>query len=173
MARPQRSPLGSPLLALALALVLLAGCNGSSDVPDPPTGPSGPVTQAGIEYSADTRIMESFPVQLDTRVTMTNRTAQRATVELGSGCPINLRAYRDAARTQLAWDESSGRVCTMQIQIVELEPGASAERNTRTDAREILGDSLPDGRYWLSASVQVVGNGLVVPAGAADLGVPR
>jgi hypothetical protein len=169
MARPLRSTAGLPLVALAL----LAGCNGGADVPDPPTGPSGPVTQGGIEYTADTRVMESFPVQLDTRVTMTNRSSQRASVELGSGCPVNLRAYRNEARTQLAWDQTVGRACTMQIQIVDLAPGASAERNTRTTAYDILGDSLPDGRYWLSASVQVVGNGLVVPAGSVDLAVPR
>lgn len=169
MVRPHRFPLGSPLLALAL----LAGCNGGADVPDPPTGPSAPVIQGGIEYAADTRVMESFPVQLDTRVTMTNRTNQRTSVGLGSGCPINLRAYRNEARTQLAWDQAQGRVCTMQIQIVDLAPGASAERNTRATAYDILGDSLPDGRYYLSASVAVVGNGLMVPAGSVDLAVPR
>jgi hypothetical protein len=171
MARPPRPPAGLPLLAL----VLLAGtaCNGGSDVADPPTGPSGPVTQGGVEYTADTRVMESFPVQLDTRVTMTNRTNAGVSVQLGSGCPINLRAYRDEARTRLAWDQSVGRVCTMQVQIVDLAPGASAERNTRATAADILGDSLPDGRYYLSAAVQVVAGGVIVPAGSADLGVPR
>ena len=157
---------------LALVGLLGAGCNGSPDVAAPPAS-GAPVTQGGIEYTADTRVMESFPVQLDTRVTMRNRGAQRATIELGSGCPINLRAYRNEARTQLAWDQSAGRVCTMQIQIVELAPGETAERATRASAYDILGDSLPDGRYYLSAAVQVVGNGVVVPAGSVDLAVPR
>ena len=68
--------------------------------------------------------MESFPVQLDMRVTMRNTGSQPTKVELGSGCPVLLRAYRNEARTQLAWDQSSGLVCTMQIQIVDLAPGA-------------------------------------------------
>ena len=165
----------TPIVAL-LGLALTAGCtgcNGGPDVADPPAGTS-PIVQGGIEYSAQTLVMESFPVQLDTRVTMTNRSTQRVTLQLASGCPIALRAYRNEARTQLAWDQSKGRVCTMQIQIVELAPGASAERNTRTNGYEILGDSLPDGRYWLSAAVAVTpGGGVVVPAGSVDLGVPR
>ena len=157
-----------------LGLALAAACNGGSEVPEPPTGPSAPIVQGGIEYTADTRVMESFPVQLDTRVTMRNGSSQRATVELGSGCPVILRVYRDAARTQLAWDQSVGMVCTMQIQIVDLAPGATAEKAApRVSARDILGDSLPDGRYYLSAFVQVVGGGLTLPAGSADLGVPR
>ena len=167
MTRPPASTLA--LLGLALA----AGCNGNSDVSDAPTGPSAPVTRDGVEYTADTRIMESFPVQLDTRVTMRNPSSQPTRVQLGSGCPVLLRAYRDEARTRLAWDQSVGIVCTMQIQVVDLAPGASAERNTRASARDILGDSLPDGRYWLSAFVQVVGGPVTVPAGSADLAVPR
>ena len=125
------------LLGLTLASGWAAGCNGNADVSDAPTGPSAPVTQGGIEYSADTRVMESFPVQLDTRVTMRNPSAQPARVELGSGCPVLLRVYRNEARTQLAWDQSVGIVCTMQIQVVDLAPGASAERNTRASARDM------------------------------------
>jgi hypothetical protein len=163
-----------PAFAL-LGLALATACNGGSpDVADPPPGGSAPIVQGGVEYTADTRIMESFPVQLDTRVTMRNRSSQRTTVQLGSGCPVLIRAYRDAARRRLAWDQSVGMVCTMQIQIVELAPGATAEKAApRASAADILGDSLPDGRYYLSAFVQVVGGPVTVPAGQVDLAVPR
>jgi hypothetical protein len=162
------------LLGLAITAGCAAGCNGNSDVADAPTGPSAPVTRGGVEYSADTRVMESFPVQLDTRVTMRNPSSQATRVQLGSGCPVLIRAYRNEARTQLAWDQSIGMVCTQQIQVVDLAPGASAERAApRVNARDILGDSLPDGRYYLSAFVQVVGSPLTLPAGSADLGIPR
>jgi hypothetical protein len=162
-----------PALA-TLGLAVFAACNGNPDVAEPPPGGSAPIVQGGIEYAADTRIMESFPVQLDTRVTMRNTSTSRARIELGSGCPVLLRAYRDAARTRLAWDQSVGMVCTMQIQIVELAPGESSEKAApRVSAADILGDSLPDGRYYLSAFVQVVGAPVTVPAGSADLGIPR
>ena len=72
------------LSTLALLGLLGAGCNGSPDVADPPAS-GAPVTQNGIEYTADTRVMESFPVQLDTRVTMRNRGAQRGVPEQSSG----------------------------------------------------------------------------------------
>jgi len=156
-----------------IGLALLAGCNGSSDVVEPPAGSGAPVIVGGIEYTGQTLVMESFPVQLDTRVTMRNRSSARATVELASGCPVALLVYRDAARTQLVWDQSRGRMCTMQIQIVELAPGESQEQSTRASAYDILGDSLPDGRYYLTASVAVTSGGVRVPAGSADLGVPR
>jgi hypothetical protein len=156
-----------------IGLALLAGCNGRPDAVEPPAGAGAPVVQGGVEYTGQTLVMESFPVQLDTRVTMRNRSSARATVELGSGCPVALLVYRDAARTQLVWDQSRGRMCTMQIQIVELAPGESQGRDTRASAYDILGDSLPDGRYYLSASVAVTSGGVTVPAGSADLGVPR
>jgi hypothetical protein len=163
----RRSP-----FSLIWAAAAAACANGNGGL-----GPDGPasasVVQGQIEYRADTQVMESFPVQLHTIVTLRNRSSARASVELGSGCPVHLRAYRDEARTRLAWDQGRLLVCTMQIQSVELAPGDADQRGTRTDARQILGDSLPDGRYWLGAYVQVVGAPLVVPAGSADLAVPR
>lgn len=159
------------LLFPLVGLVPLAACMNGGVSPDGPASAS--IVQGAVEYTADTRIAESFPVQLFTTVRIRNRSSERIGVELGSGCPVHLRVYRNEARTQLVWDQGRTLICTQQIQRVELAPGASAERDTRTDAREILGDSLPDGRYWLGAYVQVVGSPLVVPAGAADLAVPR
>jgi hypothetical protein len=157
------------LLSLLLLVPLAACANG--------TGPDGPsptsVVQGDVEYMAETLIMESFPVQLQTIVRMRNRRSSRVEVQLGSGCPVLLRVYRNEARTQLVWDQGSRIACTKEIQIVSLTSGETAERSTRTNAREILGDSLPDGRYYLSAYVQVVGARLTIPAGAADLAVPR
>ena len=177
MTRP-RPPRPSRGVSLARALpgvlaCAIGACNGGGDS-DPISPPSSAaVVRDGVEFTADTRVMESFPVQLATTVTMRNTSSAPVTLELGSGCPVHLRAYRTEARTGLVWDQGRERVCTMQIQVVDLAPGASARRDTRTDAYEILGDSLPDGRYWLSAYVQVLPEGLTVPAGSVDLAVPR
>ena len=153
---------------------LLTACLSPGCGMDPGAAPVAPsVRQGDVEYRATTAILESFPVQLHATVTMLNRSSARTTLELGSGCPVLLRVYQDQARTALVWDQGRAIACTKQIQIVEIAPGDTAQRSTRTNAREILGDSLPDGRYFLSAFIQVVGSPVVVPAGEADLAVPR
>jgi hypothetical protein len=154
----------------AAAALLGAGCGGF----DPDPGPVAPVIRHGeVDYSATTAIMESFPVQLSTTVMMTNPSSTATTVRLGSGCPVQIRVYRDTGRTALAWDQGRVIACTQEIQIVDLAGRGRAERNARASARDILGDSLPDGHYFLGAYVQVLDTPFVVPAGEADLAVPR
>lgn len=157
------------LLSIAVA-ALCAAC--ASDPAGAPVGPS--VRQGDVEFTAETAVMKSFPVQLATTVTMRNRGSEKVAVQLGSGCPVLLRAFRDGARANLAWDQGREMVCTQQIQIVDLAAGETATREASVvSARDVLGDSLPDGRYWLGAYVQVVGAPLVLPAGDTELAVPR
>src|SRR6187455_1038337 len=104
----------------AAAVLIGAACAGY----DPDPGPAAPVIRHGdVDYSAVTAIMESFPVQLSTTVMMANSSAAATTVRLGGGCPVQLRVYRDAARTTLAWDQGRVLFCTKEIQIVDLPRG--------------------------------------------------
>lgn len=152
----------TPVLA---ALALAAAC-----APNPaPTG-GGTVDADGIRYAADTRILESFPVQLQTTVTLTNTTSAPQTLEIPGGCPVLLRAYTTAERTgEPAWDQSRDIVCTQQVMIARLGPGESEEVTGRASARDVLGDSLPNGRYYLTAVVVPNRQQVEVPAGEADL----
>lgn len=161
----------SRLLIGALALLPLAGC-ASSTAPDGPS--SAALVHGDVEYSAETLVMESFPVQLNTIVRMRNRSSRPVQLQLATGCPVLLEVYRDEARTELVWNQAALILCTQQIQLVDLEPGETEERSTRTDARQILESSdLPDGRYWLSARVTLVGETIEVPAGSVELAIPR
>src|SRR5687767_14186677 len=72
MRRPRAAAPALLALTAALTAASTAACNGGPDVSDPPGGASPPVSQGGIEYTAETLVMDSFPVQLDTRVTMRN-----------------------------------------------------------------------------------------------------
>lgn len=158
--------------ARAIVAMMAAGLGACST--DPGTGPlASTVRQGDVEFSAVTLVMESFPVQLSTTVTMRNRSTARSTLELGSGCPVQLRVYRDAVRKDLVWDQGRVMACTKEIQIVNLAEGDTVQRAARASAYDILGDSLPDGRYHLGAYVQVIDSPLVIPAGDADLAVPR
>lgn len=159
---------------LLASLILAAACSRTEQGPDPlsPTPQLGAVVNEGdLRYVAETAIMESYPVQLATMVTVENVGSRPAVVELANGCPVFLRVYRDRERTgRPAWDQAHQVFCTMAIQIVEIGPGESREFRTRSDAAQILGDSLPNGRYYLSAMVNKVGGGIELEAGEADLG---
>jgi hypothetical protein len=166
--------------ALMAALVTACTAAGSPDSETPQPGLDAPAagetaraTAAALHYTADLRVMESFPVQLDARMQVHNPTTWNATLELPGGCPLLLSAYRDAARTDLAWDQGHAIVCTQQLQIVDLAPSAQQEFTSRSDARAILGDSLPDGTYHMSARLVVNDTVITRTVGAVQLAVPR
>ncbi|MGH7457626.1 MAG: hypothetical protein ACREKN_00895 [Longimicrobiaceae bacterium] len=151
-----------------LAATLVCSCT-----PEGTTDP-GPGSQTrvvgGIEYRADTRVAESYPVQLHTTVTVTNRTEASWESEWPGGCPLTLLAYRSPSRTgEPAWDQSEDRACILSLQLVTLEPGEQERFATRATATEILGDSLPDGPYYLAVLAHAGQEGVKLAAGEADL----
>ncbi|HEX7049009.1 MAG TPA: BsuPI-related putative proteinase inhibitor [Longimicrobiales bacterium] len=158
-------------LTPAITLLLLVGC-ARTDMPTPSDdeSPQRALSVDGISYSAETRVQETFPVTLRTEATLTNTTNERRTVNLPGGCPVTLRAYRDANRSAPpAWDQAKDLICTMQLAIVELDPGESRRFSTSVSAAEILGDSLPPGDYHLTAVLRPDNRVVEVPAGSATL----
>lgn len=159
---------------LALLAGVLACSSGPSDPGTRPPGggpPAGAVTRDGIEYAADVLVMESFPVQLAARVTLTNRTDAPRTVVFADGCVVLMRAYRDGERV---WDQAEDVACTMATVPVELAPGASETVGSGSiGAYEILDDEWPDGEYRIGVYLRPVGDEVEIDAGTADLAVPR
>lgn len=157
---------------LAVTAGLFAACSGSegpNDIGGDPA-PRNVVVVDSIRYSAETAILESFPVRLRTTVTLTNLAQRTDTLAVPGGCPVTLRAYRDPARTGTpAWDQSQVLFCTLQIRYVVLGPGESELLQGGASATDILGDSLPDGRYYLSAVVRIEGETIELAAGSATL----
>lgn len=158
---------------LLLALAIASGCSR----PEHPAQPEFPLSRQGapviegdLQYHADTAIMESFPVQLAATVTAENIGSRPAALEFPDGCAVLLRAYRTPERTGTpAWDQERETFCTMAIQRFTINPGESRQFTVRTDARQILGDSLPNGRYFLTAVLRKAGWTLELHAGEADL----
>ena len=160
--------------AAAAALAGLAACarhEGPSGTPGQPAI-DGSRTSGGITYRAETLVLESYPVQLRTIVTATNGTAAPVKLHTG-GCEAFIRAYRTADRSGTpAWDQRYAVACTKILKTFDFGPGQSVKLTMGTTARDILGDSLPNGRYYLSV-VPATDESVVVPAGDVQLDVPR
>lgn len=168
--------------APSLLLLVALACGGAaSTTTDPPGdlggGLSGAVVRNGIEYEADVRVMESFPVQLATTVTVTNRGNEERTITFSDGCLALLRVYRLDGGAAI-WDQAAELACTQALVPVTLAPGESRELQAPTvSAYEILGDAFPDGTYRIVAYVRVVEDDGVdtieIDAGTTQLAVPR
>ena len=156
---------------LAIGLFLAACSNGGDPVADTP---SDSRSVGGIVYTAQTAIAESFPVQLYVTVTATNPSGNAVELGFPDGCIVTLRAYDNAELTgEPAWDQARAVVCTHAIEERTVPGGGALELRGASDARDVLGDSLPDGRYYLTAVLRPNGETVEVPAGSADLAVPR
>ncbi|HEX7118039.1 MAG TPA: BsuPI-related putative proteinase inhibitor [Longimicrobiales bacterium] len=155
---------------LAILAAQLGACTASGDF----TGPDSlraNRTVSGITYRADTRVMESFPVRLGPTVSVRNDSGTPRTIRFPDGCVVLLRVYTEPERTgQPAWDQARTVGCFQAIQEVDLAPGDTATLAGGTiGAAEILGDSLPAGRYYFTVVLRPDGQVLELAAGAADL----
>lgn len=150
-------------------------------------------TLNGLELSAT-----SVPSDVDssrvlqTRVTITNASDSTVVISYGA-CPVSLRVYHNAERAEpYSWDSaalpnpdpSTGLYrgfCVSTAQESRLAPGESispAPFDVATPVGQILGDSLPSGRYYLVARVRLSPHPLTevapdtvvsVPAGEVEL----
>lgn len=157
----------SGVAALAVAVV---ACTSSGVV----TGPEGIRayrTVEGVEYRAYTAVLESFPVQLRPEVTVRNEGGDERTIRFPDGCVVLLRVYRDESRTgNPAWDQERTVGCFQAVQEITLAAGDSTViRRGTISAAEILGDSLPAGRYYFSVVLRPDWQSLELAAGEADL----
>lgn len=165
------------LTALLALTTFAATCADDASTPpgpdDPGTPPATgtPVVQGGVRYEADVAVMESFPVQLAGRVTMTNVGDRSVDLVFPDGCLALLRAYRDGGRV---WDQSSEIACTMVLIEMTLATGESRTVQAPTvSAYEILGDDLPDGDYEIRVYVRPNGGEVEISAGTTALAIPR
>jgi hypothetical protein len=89
-------------------------------------------------------------------VTARNDSDEPVELVLSGSCPVVLRAYRDAARSGTpAWDADRLDRCAPEIALLRrILPGDSIQESFDAHEEEILGDSLPPGRYFFSAALR-------------------
>lgn len=162
-------------LYILMPLFALAACTAPEESPTDSPPAANRTIDGPIEYTAETLIMESFPVQLAASVTARNTSDTAIVLNFPYPCVAHLQAHTDSTLAgEPAWSQERFMGCIAAIFDDTIAGGDTARYAApRTDAAEILGDSLPDGRYWLSIALNPDGERVVVPAGSADLGVPR
>ena len=166
MTREGRALRGLAAFGMLLTAATVAACETSLSG----LGPSEQVID-GITYRVTSlTIAESFPVQLAITVELENESTVPRSATFPDGCVVLMRAYDSGAEP--VWDMGQTVACTLALVDVDLAPGESEQFQTGlVSAATILGDSLPNGEYRITAYLRP---GLIVEleAGTAELAVP-
>ena len=125
----------------------------------------------GINYRVTSfAIAKSFPAQIRITVEIENESTTSQSLTFPDGCVVLIRAYDGG--TGPVWDMGHAVACTEALVQVSLAPGESEEFHTGlVSAATILGDSLPNGEYLITAYLRP-GAMVELHAGMADLAVP-
>jgi len=149
-----------------LAIATLGACQESVSGLDPRDHLIDGITYRVTSFA----IAESFPVQIRITVQIENESTTSQSVTFPDGCVVLIRAYDRG--TKPVWDEGHTVACTQALVQVSLPPGESEEFHTGlVSAATILGDSLPNGEYRITAYLRP-GQIVELDAGMVDLAVP-
>ena len=152
--------------ASTLITMTLTACQGSLNGLD-----FGSELLGEITYRATSLIIaESFPVQIGVTVELLNESSSPQSVTFPDGCVVLMRAYDGGPDP--VWDMGGVVGCTLALVEVDLAPGArEVFESGLVSAAAILGDSLPNGEYRISAYLRP-GEVVELNAGRTDLAVP-
>lgn len=182
--------------AAAIALLATIGCS-SSSVPIEPLPPFQGVSAildpggkaAGVgamrqSVTLSLAVSEGRPA-IAARGRVTNAGTQPLHLEYGA-CSLQLLAYRSPDRSgapawnsdqRKAWPGGASYGCALYLAMRDLSPGATMEPPEfvlSVPLVEVLGDSLPDGRYYFAAQLRMNLNvATLLDAGTADLALER
>jgi hypothetical protein len=134
---------------------------------------------AGLALGALTSVTGPDADTLRARVTITDTTSSPVRLEYGA-CSLSLLAYRSPARTGApVWNSMARRSlgglrygCPAYLAVGVVQPGQTSsprEFNVTYPVREILGDSLSNGRYYFIALVRLNWRQTAIGAGDAEL----
>jgi hypothetical protein len=166
--------------AAALLTLLTAACTGGASPRTAP--PDAPAAVPGaLRYAARVAVHGD---SLVAHANAVNAGSEPVALRYGD-CALLLRAWRSPdPRGEPAWrSERRGPfrtglrdVCGSLTRYDTLAPGDSLPRplGLRVPLLDVLGDSLPDGRYWFTGVLQLnAGDSPPFPAGDVVLAVPR
>lgn len=127
--------------------------------------PTPPVRDFGaLRLTAESRVEGGGPRVLRTAAWVRNPTTRSLRFEYGA-CALRQRLYRSAARTgTAAWRSElrrpagspGGYACPAVLLGSTLPPGDSLRFGLAVPLAEVLGDSLPAGRYFVAAELELL-----------------
>jgi hypothetical protein len=131
---------------------------------DAPREARGP---GGVTVQAEAHVEDSIPKRLVVSARVVNRTARQVRLQYGTGCSLQVLLHRDARGSDRpAWNSAEQRawvagqlspvICIGIGSGADLAPGETQSEKFWTKAypvAEILGDSLPEGRYSVTAAL--------------------
>ena len=128
-----------------------------------------PPPAARLSYEARAEVTKPASDSIRVTVVIANTGADSARTLVSQHCPVlfQLRAASDSTRRP-RWDGGK-RECPAGGREVELGPGQMEVLRTTASIQELLGDSLPDGRYVVAAIVGVHGDTMARHAGEVVL----
>jgi hypothetical protein len=163
------------LMLAAVALVVGSGWSCSA------AGPSiVAADDSHLTASAQSTVIAHDTVRyLTTSASVTNRGVLPVHLEYGA-CTVRVLAYRDESRSGAPIWNSDYREpyhssvkygCTLQLILQDLQPAQSLDFGFSSPLIELVGDSLPNGRYYLSADLRIANTPAVqhIPAGSVDV----
>lgn len=124
-------------------------------------------------HRANTRVLPGGRVRAEVMVTLTH--AGGSLQRFSRDCAVTLYVYRTRERRDAAprsgapdW-QGPRRRCGPELQEFSMRRGESRTLAAETTVQEILGDSLPPGRYYFAVAVQGEGTRFLISAGEANL----
>lgn len=134
-----------PYRAAALGLAAaLAACAGTDPRPPSPAPASTSFEWAGLRLQVE--LLPAPADRIRVRGTLSNLEERLVEREVPR-CVVMLRMYR---RDRRAWSDGPGTGC-FGTRVVRLRPGEFRQFHRSIEARRIVGDSLPAGRFLVRA----------------------
>lgn len=130
----------------------------------------------GLLYRVDTWTAATSPTAVGSTLSVVNQTDALLTASIADRCPFSLYAYREKARRDAAFvagepDWRPEERCLLEMVFLRLDAGESRQISITVPGAEILGDSLPEGRYYLAAVVRLRNTSIWLAAG--DIQIQR
>lgn len=153
-------------MALAPAAWVATGCKNSQPVPEGPSGAES-ARYGAVTYQARTQVgasSRSGPLSLLTSIQFANNGSRVADIIVPAGCLVSLRVRH--ANESRQWDQVRWRAleaqktgfvlaCADTGARLQIAPGSRAivQSLDAPTVADVLGDSLPEGDYLVTATV--------------------
>ena len=164
MTRPDTSSCKpSSFNSLARVLVsflsLLSWACGAQVVSSPGPSLNSEIRTDSIVFRAAAVVLHGPAEMVRAEVTVSNRGPRASTLLVAGGCPVIFQLLTNPppnART--VWDSRKARSsmgCAASLLRARIEPGESRVFVREAEKKEILGDSLPAGRYYVLSQLDL------------------